>query len=164
MLQRSEAAAIRAAAERGDLAELDRILAELVPEPVRKFPRDRVLAVVHGRNVYQCQGPECEMLTAAPGFCSACEPMPESGSMEHSFDFYTRWCMCGVGMAEQMTNPSQCNGIAGQPRRFPLAESPPPAASPVPAPDPHAFDPARSIRNILRGFLEDSNLTEEKAP
>ena len=44
--------------------------------------------------------------------------------MEHSFDFYTRWCMCGVGEAEQMTNPSQCSGIAGPPRRFPLAESP----------------------------------------
>lgn len=125
MLQRSEAAAIRAAAERGDLAELDRILAELVPEPVRKFPRDRVLAVVHGRNIYQCQSPECEMLTAAPGFCSACEPMPSDGLQQCMENFEK------LSDAERQkiihpdpADPSQCSGIAGPPRRFPLAESP----------------------------------------
>lgn len=74
MLQRSQVEAIRAAAASGDLTELDRILAELTPEPVRKFPRDQVLAVVHGRSVYQCQGPECEMITIAPGYCAGCQP------------------------------------------------------------------------------------------
>jgi hypothetical protein len=74
MLRRSEAQQIRAAAVAGNIAELDRILAGLVPEPVRKFPRDHVLAVVLGRNVYQCQGDECEMVQTSPGYCAACRP------------------------------------------------------------------------------------------
>lgn len=74
MLQRSQVEEIRAAATSGDLVELDRILAELTPEPVRKIPRDQVLAIVHGRNVYQCQGQECEMLVTAPGYCTGCQP------------------------------------------------------------------------------------------
>lgn len=63
--------------------------------------------------------------------------------MQHDFDFYTNWCMCGVGVAEQMSSPSECTGIAGPPRR-----------KPVEPPTPPTFDPARSLRNMLRGFLE----------
>lgn len=34
---------------------------------------------------------------------------------DHDFDFYTRRCVCGVGEADQMKNPTTCRGVTGQP-------------------------------------------------